>query len=233
MKASFTAGSWAALIGRLGEGLADPTSLAALQQRLNRHGAELSGQLPELLLRSRDPEQAIRQWLADKDLSHWLPQLDGGTAADGWMFERATWNRSRGAAAMEPGEITRAHLDGGIDALGVEGMPEMIALESVEAALLAAGFSLGIWLIRHQREWSAGDSEWRRALLREGLQAAGLGALSGAGLSLVLSIGLALVPGGQIWLAGLGVMTVVRALPTCSCDPFDLSDYARSPARGR
>jgi len=233
MKASFTAGSWAALIGRLGERLADPTSIAVLQQRLNRHGAELTGQLPKLLLRSRDPEQAIRQWLADKDLSHWLPQLDGGTAADGWMFERATWNRSRGAVAMEPGEIARAHLDGGIDAFSVEGMPEMIALESVEAALLAAGFSLGIWLIHHWSEWSTADTDRRRALLREGLQAAGLGALSGAGLSLVVSIGLALVPGGQIWLAGLGVLAVVRALPSSSGDPFDLRDCAGSPARGR
>jgi len=186
--------------------------------------------VPEILLRSRDPEQAIRQWLADKDLSHWRPQLDGGTAADGWMFERATLNRSRGASAMEPGEIGRAHLDGGIDALGVEGMPELIALESVEAALLAAGLSLGIWLIRHRREWSTADADRRRGLVQEGLQAAGLGALSGAGLSLVLSIGLALVPGGQIWLAGLGVMAVVRALPSSSENPFDLSDCARSNA---
>jgi hypothetical protein len=226
MKIAFSAGGWAALIGRLGERLADPTSIAELQQRLNRHGAELTGQVPEILLRSRDPAQAMGQWLADKDLSHWIPQLDGGTAADGWMFERATWNRSRGAAAMEPGEIARAHLDGGVDALLLEGMPEMIAVESVEAALLAAGFSLGIWLVKHHQEWSGAGGHQRMVLLRDGLQAAGLGALSGAGLSLVLSIGLALVPGGQIWLTGLGVMAVVRALPSCSCDPFDLSGYA-------
>lgn len=230
MKTPITAGAWAALISRLGEGLANPASLVVLQQRLNRHGAELAGQVPEILLRSRDPEQAMRQWLADKDLSHWLPQLDGGTAADGWMFERATLNRSRGATAMEPGEIARAHIDGGIDALALEGMPELIALESVEAALLAAGFSLGIWLIRHRREWSAADADRRRGLVQEGLQAAGLGALSGAALSLVLSIGLALVPGGQIWLAGLGVMAVVRVLPSSSGNPFDLSDCARSHA---
>lgn len=233
MKTAITAGAWAAVISRLGERLADPATLAVLQQRLKRHDAELSGQLPELLLRSQDPEQAMRQWLADKDLSHWLPQLDGGTAADGWMFERASWNRARGAEAMEPEEVARAHLDSGIDALGVEGMPEMIALESVEAALLAAGFCLGLWLIRHRSEWSSADADRRRALLREGLHMAGLGALSGAGLSLVLSVALALVPGGQIWLAGLGVVAVVRALPRCPGDPFDLSDYARSPARGR
>jgi hypothetical protein len=228
MKASFTAGSWAALISRLGERLADPATLSVLQQRLNRHGAELAGQVPEILLRCGDPEQAMRQWLDDKDLIHWLPQLDGATAADGWMFERASWNRSRGSAAMEPEEIARAHLDGGIDALGVERMPELIALESVGAALLAAGLSLGIWLIRHRREWSAADADRRRGLVQKGLQAAGLGALSGADLSLVLSIGLALVPGGQIWLAGLGVMAVVRALPSISENPFNLSDCARS-----
>ena len=233
MKTAITAGAWAAVISRLGERLADPATLAVLQQRLNRHGADLSGQLPELLLRSQNPEQSMRQWLADKDLSHLLPQLDGGTAADGWMFERASWNRSRGAAPIEPEEIARAHLDSGIDALGVEGMPEMIALESAEAALLAAGFSLGLWLIRHRREWSSADPDRRRALLRKGLHTACLGALSGAGLSLVLSIALALVPGGQIWLPGLGVMAVLRTLPSCSGDPFDLSGYRRSLARER
>ena len=147
--------------------------------------------------------------------------------------------RMAGAYVVDTGqpiqleEIARAPVDSGIDALGVEGMPEMIALESAEAALLAAGFSLGLWLIRHRREWSSADADRRRALLREGLHTAGLGALSGAGLSLVLSIALALVPGGQIWLAGLGVMAVVRALPSCSGDPFDLSGYARGFARER
>jgi predicted transport protein len=43
-------GAWGALIGRLGDGLADPATLAALQERLARHGAELSGQLPEAQL---------------------------------------------------------------------------------------------------------------------------------------------------------------------------------------
>lgn len=143
MMTAFMTGGWAALLGRLGDQLADPTSLAVLQQRLNRHGAELGGQLPEILLRSGDPEQATRQWLADRDLSHWLPQVHGGTAADGWMFEPAGWNRARGAAAMEPGEIVRTHIDGGMDALLLEGMPATIALESLEAALVAAGISLG------------------------------------------------------------------------------------------
>jgi hypothetical protein len=227
---AFMTGGWAALLGRLGDQLADPTSLAVLQQRLNRHGAELGGQLPEILLRSGDPEQATRQWLADRDLSHWLPQVHGGTAADGWMFEPAGWNRARGAAAMEPGEIVRTHIDGGMDALLLEGMPATIALESLEAALVAAGISLGISLFRHRREWGAAHAERRGQLLRDALQAAGLGALSGAGLSLVLSIALALVPGGQIWLAGLGVMAVVRTLPRPSGDPFDLSDWASAQA---
>jgi hypothetical protein len=32
----------------------------ALQERLQRHGVELQGQLPELLLRSPNPEEAVR-----------------------------------------------------------------------------------------------------------------------------------------------------------------------------
>ena len=55
-----------------------------------RHAAELTGQLPELLLRSPDKEAALRSWMADKDLSHWIPQSDGGTAAQRWQFETAS-----------------------------------------------------------------------------------------------------------------------------------------------
>ncbi len=50
-----------------------------LQERLSRHGAELQGQLPELLLRLPEAEAAVRHWLADKDLSHWIPQAEGGS----------------------------------------------------------------------------------------------------------------------------------------------------------
>jgi len=143
MSPQLPAGRWGALIGRLGDALADPAAFSILQDRLVRHAAELNGQLPELLLRTPYPEVALRSWLADKDLSHWIPQADGGTAAQGWQFETASWNRSRGAAVMEPWEIGSAHLDGGIDALLAEGMPQAVGIESLEAALLAVGLSLG------------------------------------------------------------------------------------------
>jgi hypothetical protein len=178
--------------------------------------------LPELLLRAPDPEAAVRSWLADKDLSHWIPQSEGGTAAQGWQFETAGWNRARGAEPMEAWEMGRAHLDGGLDALSAEGMPQAVGIESLEAALLAAGLSLGWWLLRHRGEWNRADAAGRRQLLRQALAATGLGALTGAGLSLVLSVALALVPGGQVLLVGLSVIGLSRSLPAPSKDPFDL-----------
>ena len=182
MSPSLRAAAAAAWIGRITEAVADPASLAVLQERLSRHGAELSGQLPELLLRGHDPEQAIQRWLADKDLSHWQPQSHGGTAAQGWQFETAGWNRARGADAMRPDEIWRAHWDGSWDALLVDGVPQAIAIEGLEAAALAAGIRLGLWMLTHHRQWCSAGPQQRRQLLQEGLGAAGLSALSGAGL---------------------------------------------------
>ena len=58
---------------QLSDTLADPATLTTLQVRLARHGAELSDQLQELLLLVPDPQEAVGSWLADKDLSHWIP----------------------------------------------------------------------------------------------------------------------------------------------------------------
>ena len=226
MNPQLRVGLWGAVIGRLGDRLADPAEFSILQERLARHAAELSGQLPELLLRAPDPEAGLRNWLADKDLSHWIPQADGGTAAQGWQFETASWNRSRGAAVMEPWEIGRAHLDGGVDALMAEGMLQAVAIESLEAALLGAGLSLGLWALRHRQQLQSANAQERLALLHQGLRAMGLGALTGVGVSLVLSVALAMVPGGQIWLAGLTVVGLSRTLPAARRDPFDLSGCA-------
>ena len=99
------AGGVAALLSRLLEQPFDATQLAVLQERLQRHGAQLQGQLPDLLLRTPNPEDAMRHWLADKDLRLWWPQAQGGTDAQGWLFESAGWNRSRGAEAMSPSGI--------------------------------------------------------------------------------------------------------------------------------
>jgi hypothetical protein len=76
---------------RLSDRLADPASLTSLQERLAHHSADLSGQLPELLLRVPDPQEAVGSWLADKDLSHWIPQAERGGAQlrDGSSRRRA------------------------------------------------------------------------------------------------------------------------------------------------
>ncbi|MDM7954091.1 MAG: hypothetical protein QUV07_12870 [Cyanobium sp. CZS 25K] len=223
MTPAICSGAWAAVIGWVGDGLADPASIAVLQERLARHGAELSGQVPELLLRTPDAEAAVRSWLADKDLSHWIPRADGGTAAQGWQFETAGWNRARGAEPVRLEEMGRTHLDGGVDALLAEGVPQAVAIESLEAALLGAGLRLGLWLLQNREDWSRAGSAERRDLLAEALKATGVGALSGVALSLVLSVALALVPGGQVWLMALSLTGLVCLLPAARRDPFDLS----------
>jgi hypothetical protein len=77
----------------------------------------------------------------------------------------ASWNRSRGDAVMEPWDIGSAHLDGGIDALLAEGMPQAVAIESLEAALLAAGLSLGLWALRHRQQLQSTNAPDRLVLL--------------------------------------------------------------------
>jgi hypothetical protein len=96
------AGGVAALLTRLLKQALDATQLAVLQERRLRQGAERQDQLPELLLRSPHPADDLQHWLADKDLRLWWPQAQGGTAAQGWQFESAGWNRSRGAEASLP-----------------------------------------------------------------------------------------------------------------------------------
>ncbi|MFM7312954.1 MAG: hypothetical protein ACKO0M_07280, partial [Cyanobium sp.] len=183
MKASaLKAGGVAALLTRLLEQPLDPTELALVQERLLRHCADLQGQLPELLLRSPHPEDAVRHWLADKDLSHWWPQAHGGTAAHGWQFEPAGWNRSRGAEAMSPAEIARAHADGGVDAWLSPGVATDVAGHCLEAALLAAATAVAAQLLQRRRAWRDARPSERKELLNEAVRAAGLSALSGAWL---------------------------------------------------
>ena len=223
MKASaLKAGGVAALLTRLLEQPFDPTELALLQERLLRHSADLQGQLPELLLRSPQPEDAVRHWLADKDLSHWWPQAHGGTAAQGWQFETAGWNRSRGAEAMSPAEIARAHADGGVDAWLSPGVATDVAGHCLEAALLAAAIAVAAQLLQHRRAWRDARPSERKELLNEAVRAAGLSALSGAWLSLVISLSLAFIPGGQLWLLAAGVGSATRLLPGMGDRAFDL-----------
>ena len=152
------AGGFAAVLTRLLEQPLDAAKLMALQERLQRHGAELQGQLPELLLRSPNPEDAVRHWLTDKDLSHWWPQAQGGTAAQGWQFETAGWNRSRGAEAMSPADIARAHTDGGFDAWPSPGVASDVAGHCLEAALLAAAIAVAAQLLQHHQAWCTASS---------------------------------------------------------------------------
>ena len=209
----------AALLGRLGDSLADPAQIAALQERLQRHGAELQGQLPELLLRSPDPQASVEAWLVGRDLSHWQPQAWGGSASDGWQFEQASLNRARGAEPMDASDIAAAHVDGGFDALLTGGVPEGIALEMGEAALIAAALQLAWLLAQRQRGAGCGPAHPGPSA-QAVLQTLAATALKGAACSVVVSMALALVPGGQLWLALLTTQGLLQALPRGRKDPF-------------
>ena len=216
------AGGFAAVLTRLLEQPLDAAQLMALQERLQRHGTELQGQLPELLLRSPNPEDAVRHWLTDKDLSHWWPQAQGGTAAQGWQFETAGWNRSRGAEAMSPAEIARAHADGGGVAWLSPGVATDVAGHCLEAALLAAAIAVAAQLLQHLQAWSDSSPSERKELLKDAVRAAGLSALSGVGLSLVVSLALAVIPGGQVLMAVAIISRTTSLVPGQGENAFSL-----------
>ena len=123
---------------------------------------------------------------------------------------------------MDPCAIERAHLDGGLEALGAQGVPESLATEALEAAVLATAITLALFLVQHRNEWERADADQRRKLLHQALKRSGAGLLRGAGLSVVLSLGLALVPGGQAWLVGISILSLTKALPGAQGDPFNL-----------
>ena len=225
MSRPFAIGLTSAFITRIQEQAFDPHLIATLQERLAAHGAQLQGQLPELLLRSNSPEEAIRSWLSDKDLSHWVPQAQGGTAAQGWQFETASWNRSRGAEPMNPLGVGRAHVDGGLDAIQAPGVAADLAGHCLEAAVIAAVITLGWELTRNRSAWLEATPDARRDRLIKTLRSVGLASISGASLSLAVSVAIALIPGAQIWLMAGAICSAARALPGPRDQAFDLRSW--------
>jgi len=227
MNRAFAIGLTSAFISRLREQSLDPALLAVIKERLAAHSAELQGQLPELLLRSNSPEEAIRSWLSDKDLSHWIPQAHGGSAMQGWQFETAPWNRSRGAEPMGAVDIGRAHIDGGIDAFAAPGVVADIAGHCLEAAVFAALIAMAWELLRNQESWRQAGPVERKERLTCALKSAGMAAISGASLSIAVSVALALVPGAQIWLVAGMFCSVAKRLPGDSEGTFDLRTFSK------
>ena len=228
MSRSFAIGLTSAFLTRIQEHVLDPQLVATLQERLAAHGAQLQGQLPDLLLRSDSAEEAIRSWLSDKDLSHWVPQSRGGSAEQGWQFETASWNRSRGAEPMNPLEVGRAHLDGGFDALQSPGVAVDIAGHCLEAAVIAAVIALAWELARNRSAWLQATPTDRHDLLIRTLKSVGLSSISGASLSLAVSLAVALIPGAQIWLIAGAICSAARALPGRGDQAFDLKAWIPS-----
>lgn len=227
MNRAFGIGLTSAFITRLREQSLDPALLAVLKERLAAHSAELQGQLPELLLRSNSPEEAIRSWLSDKDLSHWIPQAHGGTAQQGWQFETASWNRSRGAEPMGAVDIGRAHVDGGIDAFAAPGVAADMAGHCLAAAVLGALIAIAWELLRNKESWRRATPIERQQRLHHILKSAGIAALSGASLSLAISVALSLIPGGQLWLVAGAICSGARALPGNDERSFDLRNLSK------
>ena len=227
MRRPFAIGLTSAFITRLSEQSLDPSVVAVLKERLVAHGAELQGQLPELLLRSSSPEEAIRSWLSDKDLSHWIPQSQGGSAQQGWQFETASWNRSRGGEPMSAVDVGRAHIDGGIDAFAAPGVAADIAGHCLEAAVLAALIAIAWELLQNQDSWRRDTPGERQERLQHILKNAGIAALSGASLSLAISVALALIPGGQLCLVAGGISAGAKALPGKGAGAFDMRTFSR------
>ena len=219
-------GLTSALFTRIQEQGLDPSRVAMLQERLAAHSAQLQGQLPELLLRSNSPEEAVRHWLADKDLSHWMPQADGGTAAQGWQFETASWNRSRGAEPMNPLAMGRAHVDGGLDALHAPGVAVDIAGHCLEAAAMAALIAVTWEMLRNRSGWSRTSATERQERVIRVLRSVGLASISGASLSLAVSLAMALIPGAQLWLMAGAICSTSRALPGPQDRAFDLRSWS-------
>jgi hypothetical protein len=130
---------------------------------------------------------------------------------------------------MTPAEIVRAHGDGGLDALINPDVAADMAGHCAEAALLAEAIAVAAEVLKHRQAWRTASASERKHLLQQAVRAAGLSALSGAGLSLVVSLALALVPGGQIWLMAATISSATRLLPGAGDKAFDLRAW-RSPA---
>jgi len=223
MSAALRSGLLSALINRISEVSADPAYVAVLQERLQRHGAELKGHVPELLLRHTDTDSVIRTWLEQKDLSHWIPQSKGGTATQGWQFEDIGVNRSRGAEPMSAREIAEAHIDGGFDAIAVDAASGSMLPTAMDAAVLAIGISLLISILCNHRRWNHAEGREKNEMLLEILAQTGGAAFNGAAYSLAITAALALLPGAQIWLTTMTITSLSRALPKADSDPFRIS----------
>jgi hypothetical protein len=203
MSRLFAIGLTSAFITRIQEQVFDSQLIATLQERLAAHGAELQGQLPELLLRSNSPEEAIRSWLS----------------------ETASWNRSRGAEPMSVVDVGRSHIDGGIDAFTAPGVAADIAGHCLEAAVLGALIAIAWELLQNQESWRRATPIERQQRLHHILKSAGIAALSGASLSLAISVALALIPGGQFWLVAGAICSAATALPGAKERAFDLRSF--------
>lgn len=213
MSRLFAIGLTSAFITRIQEQVFDPQLIATLQQRLAAHGAQLQGQLPEILLRSNSPEEAIRSWLSDKDLSHWVPQSQGGSAEQGWQLESASWNRSRGAQPMTPLEVGRAHVDGGFDAVQAPGVAADIAGHCFEAAIIATAIAATNKLVNSSNSWPQASAEERKRILNHAMQHFSHCALRSAFSSKDISIALLAAPGAEIRLPGGSICSGIMAPP--------------------
>ena len=128
---------------------------------------------------------------------------------------------------MSAVDVGRAHIDGGIDAVAAPGVATDIAGHCLEAAVLGALIAIAWELLRNRESWRQARPVERQERLMYALKSAGLAAISGASLSIAVSMALALVPGAQIWLATGAICSTAKALPSNGDSAFDLRAFSK------
>lgn len=128
---------------------------------------------------------------------------------------------------MSAADIGRAHIDGGIDAFAAPGVVADIAGHCLEAAVFAALISMAWELLRNQESWRQAGPVERQQRLIYALKSAGVAAISGASLSIAVSVALALLPGAQFWLVAGAICSKAEALPCNGDKAFDLRAFSK------
>jgi hypothetical protein len=94
--------------------------------------------------------------------------------------------------------------------------------------VIAAVITLGWELTRNRSAWLEATPSARRDRLIKTLRSVGLAFISGASLSLAVSVAIALIPGAQIWLMAGAICSAARALPGPRDQAFDLKTWIRA-----
>lgn len=88
-----------------------------------------------------------------------------------------------------------------------------------------SAIALAAQLLHQRKTLAITRPSERNVLLHQSVRAVGLSALSGAGFSLVISLSLALIPGGKLWLLADTVGSATRLLTDLGDKAFELKTW--------